>query len=76
MRVIPKFDKEKLLLDNIYIIASGDEQFIPYRVVANGYESELIMTNQQTASVSDVEHWEQLDWMKTELQTIKKILDQ
>ncbi len=49
VRVIPKFDKEKLLLDSYCIIASGEKQFIPYRVVSNGDGAELIMTNQQTA---------------------------
>ena len=75
VRVIPKFDREFLLLDTICIIASGEEQFIPYRVVPNGKGSELIMTNQQTASVSDEEYTEQLEWMHTELETIKKILE-
>jgi len=75
VRVLPKFDRDKLLLDSICIIASGEEQFIPYRVVSNGEGSELIMTNQQTASVSDADYEEQLSWMKTELQTIKQLLE-
>jgi hypothetical protein len=58
------------------VIASGEEQFIPYRVVANGDGSELIMTNQQTATVSDKDYAEQLQWMKTELDMIKKILEE
>jgi hypothetical protein len=53
IRVLPKFDRSRLLLDSICVIASGEEQFIPYRVVANGDGSELIMTNQQTSTVSD-----------------------
>jgi len=48
VRIIPKFDKDHLLLDSICIVPTGDEQFIPYRVVPNGNGSELIMTNQQT----------------------------
>lgn len=76
IRVLPKFDKEKLLLDSICIIASGEEQFIPYRVVGNGDGSELIMTNQQTSTVSNEEYAEQLQWMKTELHTIKKLLEE
>jgi hypothetical protein len=75
VRVIPKFDKDKLLLDSICIIASGEKQFIPYRVLPNGDGSELMMTNQQTASVSDADYKEQLGWMRTELQTIKSILE-
>lgn len=75
VRIIPKFDREHLLLDHICIIASGEEQFIPYRVVPNGSSSELIMTNQQTATVSDAEYAEQLGWMKEELENIKKIIE-
>lgn len=71
-RVIEKFNKEYLLLDHVCIVSSGDEQFIPYRVVPNGKGSELIMTNQQTAGVSDAEYAEQLKWMKDELQKIKE----
>ena len=48
VRVIEKFDREHLLLDTVCIVPSGDEQFIPYRVVPNGEGCELIMTNQQT----------------------------
>ena len=76
VRVIPQFDEDKLLLDSVCIIASGEEQFIPYRVVANGDGSELIMTNQQTATVSDTDYAEQLRWMKNELATIKEILEE
>ncbi len=75
VRVIPKFDKEHLLLDSICIVPSGDEQFIPYRVVPNGDGAKLIMTNQQTTHVSDSEYQEQLGWMKTELETIKKLME-
>ncbi|HLB66634.1 MAG TPA: SRPBCC family protein [Candidatus Saccharimonadales bacterium] len=75
IKIIPKFDKEKLLLDSICIVPSGEEQFIPYRVVPNGEGSELIMTNQQTASVSDKDYVEQLQWMKDELNNIKKIME-
>lgn len=76
IHVIPKFDKAHLLLDSICIVPSGEEQFIPYRVVPNGSGSELIMTNQQTATVSDEEYQEQLGWMKQELETIKKIMEE
>jgi len=75
IKVIPKFDKAKLLLDHEVIIASGEKQFIPYRVVPNGGGSELIMTNQQTASVSDKDYAEQLRWMKNELNNIKRIME-
>jgi len=51
VRVIPKFDRQHLLLDHICIIAGSEEQFIPYWVVPNGTGSELIMTNQQTGTV-------------------------
>lgn len=57
------------------IVPSGDEQFIPYRVVPNGEGSELIMTNQQTAGVSNEEYVEQLTWMREELKNIKKIME-
>lgn len=76
VRILPRFDEDRLLLDSICVIASGEEQFIPYRVVANGDGSELIMTNQQTATVSDKDYAEQLQWMKTELDMIKKILEE
>jgi hypothetical protein len=75
VRVIPKFDKDHLLLDSVCIIASGETQFIPYRVMPNGDGTELIMTNQQTASVSDAEYAEQLGWMRQELETIKQIME-
>ncbi len=75
VRVIEKFDREHLLLDTICVVPSGDEQFIPYRVVPNGDGSELIMTNQQTAGVSDEEYAQQLTWMREELENIKKIME-
>lgn len=75
VQVIEKFDRERMLLDTICIVPSGDEQFIPYRVVPNGNGSELIMTNQQTAGVSDEEYAEQLTWMREELENAKKILE-
>lgn len=75
VRVLPKFDEEKLLLDHVCIIASGEEQFIPYRVVPNGDGCEIMMTNQQTATVSNQDYSQQLKWMKEELQTIKKIME-
>ncbi|MBI2008909.1 SRPBCC family protein [Candidatus Saccharibacteria bacterium] len=75
IKVIPKFDKGHLLLDQICIIPSGEEQFIPYRVVPNGEGSELIMTNQQTATVSNKDYAEQLKWVKDELNNIKKIME-
>lgn len=75
VRVIPKFDKERLLLDHVCIIASGEEQFIPYRIVPNGDGCEIIMTNQQTTTVSDEEYAEQLKWMKDEFHNIKKIME-
>ena len=74
--MIEKFDREHLLLDTICIVPSGDEQFIPYRVVPNGEGSELIITNQQTAGVSDEEYTEQLLWMREELENIKKIMEE
>lgn len=75
VRVFERFDREHLLLDHICIVPSGDEQFIPYRVVPNGGGSELIMTNQQTNGVTDKEYAEQVKWMKEELENIKKILE-
>jgi len=75
VRVIPQFDQAHLLLDHRCIIASGEEQFIPYRVVPNGTGAELIMTNQQTATVSDEEYHEQLRWMREELENIKMIME-
>lgn len=76
VKIYPKFDKKRLLLDHKVVIASGEEQFIPYRVVPNGDGSELMMTNQQTATVSDKDYQQQLRWMKEELQTIKTTLEQ
>lgn len=69
------FDKQKLLLDHTCILASGEEQFIPYRVVPNGDGSELIMTNFQGKTSSDEDYAEQLKWMKDELNNIKAILE-
>lgn len=74
--VIPHFDRQRLLLDSTCVIASGERQFIPYRVVPNGDGAELIMTNQQTATVSDQAYTEQLRWMKEELEAIKRIIEQ
>lgn len=75
VKVIPKFDKERMLLDHVCILASGEEQFIPYRVVPNGDGAELIMTNFQGETSSDEEYAEQLQWMREELDTIKKLLE-
>jgi len=73
--VLTHFDAEKLLLDTTCILASGEEQFIPYRVVPNGDGSELIMTNFQGKTSSDKDYAEQLKWMKDELNNIKAILE-
>lgn len=75
VRVIPKFDEAHLLLDHICVLASGEEQLIPYRVVANESGAMLMMTNSKGRTSTDAEYAEQLAWMKQELESIKKILE-
>jgi hypothetical protein len=73
--IYPQFNADNLLLDHICRVPSGDVQFILYRVVKNGSGSELIISNPQTAGVSDEEYAEQLAGMKQELGNIKAILE-
>lgn len=75
IRVIPKFDRDRLLLDQVCILASGEEQYIPYRVVPNGDGCELIMSNFKGSTSSDDEYAEQMHWLKQELLTIKELLE-
>lgn len=49
---------------------------MPYRVVPNGSGSELMMTYQQTANVSDDEYRHQLQWMKDELERVQTIMEE
>jgi hypothetical protein len=75
VRIIPKFNREKLLLDHVCIIPSGEEQFIRYRVVPRDEGADLMLTNQQTKTVSDEDYQQQLQRMDDELNNIKKILE-
>ena len=75
IEIIPHFDKKLLLLDSVCVLASGEEQFIPYRVVKNGEGSELIMTNYQGETSSDEDYQQQLQWMKDELENVKQLLE-
>ncbi len=75
IEIIPHFNKKLLLLDSVCVLASGEEQFIPYRVVKNGEGSELIMTNYQGKTSSDEDYQQQLQWMKDELENVKRLLE-
>lgn len=75
VKVVPKFDRQKLLLDHNYIFPSGEERFMPSRVSASGEGSVLIMTNRQTTGIPDYEYEQQLKLMENELSSIKKILE-
>jgi hypothetical protein len=75
VEIIPHFNKELLLLDSTCIVASGEEQFIPYRVVKNGEGSELIMTNYQGKTSSNEDYRQQLRWMNDELENVKQLLE-
>ncbi len=75
VRVIPKFDKDKLLLDHVCILSSGEKSLIPYRVVPNGDGCEIMMSNYKVSTASDERYAEQLKWMKDELHNIKKIME-
>ena len=75
IEIIPHFDKKLLLLDSVCVLASGEEQFIPYRVVKNGEGSELIMTNYQGETSSDEDYQQQLQWMRDELENVKQLLE-
>jgi len=69
------FDEEHLTLDQI-CYPNREEQLIPYRIIPMGAEScKLMMTNQQTPSVSDEEYEQQMGWIQQELETVKKILE-
>lgn len=73
--VLTRFDRRNMLLDHTCILKSGEEQFIPYRVVPNGDGSELIMTNFKGKTSSDKDYAQQLKWMTDELDNIKAILE-
>ncbi len=75
IRVIAKFDAERLLLDTTVVLPDGSSDFIPYRVVPNKNGAELIMTNFKPKSASREEYEEQLQWMDIELKRAKAILE-
>ncbi len=75
IRVLPKFKKEQLVLDHLCILSNGEEVLIPYRVEPVGDASKLTMVNQQGESVADDDYAVQLEWMRTELETIKDLLE-
>lgn len=76
VKVVPMFDEEKLLLDHLCILPSGHGQHIKYRVVPSLEGSELVMTNLQTAGVSDEDYEQQLQWTMDELNNVKKIMEE
>ena len=71
----PHFNRKLLLLDHTDVLPSGEEVFIPYRVVPNERMAELLMTNFQAPGDSDKKYAEQLRWMEDELKNIKRILE-
>lgn len=75
IRVIVRFDADKLLLDTQVILPDGSSDFIPYRVVPNKNGAELIMTNFRPANASRADYEEQLLWMEIELKRAKQILE-
>lgn len=70
-----RFDKEKLLLDNVCRLPNGEVVFIPYRVVPHPRGAELLMTNFKAQESTKEEYDEQLDWMKIELVKAKQVLE-
>lgn len=75
VKVINHFDKERLLLDQTCILASGEEQFIPYRVVPNGTGAELMMSIFKGSTSTEEEYKEQIHWAEVELNNVKQILE-
>ncbi len=72
----PDFERDRGLLDSTVTLPSGEQVFIPYRVVPNGEGAELVMTNFQASGDSDEAYAEQLDWMKKELENVKRIVEE
>ena len=74
VRVRTFFDAEHFTLDQI-CYPNGDEQLIPYRIIPKGDSCELMMTNQQTAGVSDAEYKDQMHWVREELEAVKRLVE-
>lgn len=70
-----KFDKKKLLLDNVCTLPNGEVVMIPYRVVPHPRGAELMMTNFKAEESTKEEYDEQLNWMKIELNKAKQVLE-
>jgi hypothetical protein len=69
------FNPEFGLLDATVTQASGEETFIPYRVVPNKGGAELMMTNFKSLNDSDADYREQVGWMRDELDGVKRIVE-
>ncbi len=75
IRVLAKFDTERMLLDTECILPDGTSDFIPYRVVPNKDGAELMMTNFKPRNATKAEYEEQLEWMNIELKRAKELLE-
>lgn len=64
------------ILDHYAMLNPGDEPLpIPMRVVANGEGTELLYTSYQRPGISDAEWQSTLEWITTDLMTLKSLLE-
>ncbi|MRG56261.1 hypothetical protein SAMN05428967_2909 [Phyllobacterium sp. YR620] len=73
LRFAPK--NEVGVLDHWVVMETGDEVYIPMRVVPNGDESELIFTLFRVPGMDDEKFNADAAWVKRDLQALKDLLE-
>jgi hypothetical protein len=63
------------VLDQFVSLASGQEIYVPLRVIANGPGSEVIFTLFRLPGVSDEQFAADAAWIQRDLETLKRLLE-
>lgn len=73
LRFVPKNDLG--VADHYVSPAPGVDIYVPMRVVANGSDSEVMLTLFQQADMSDEVYAQDIRWVEQDLRTLQRILE-
>lgn len=63
------------VLDHVVTLPSGEEVYVPMRVVANGRGSEIVFTLFQQPGMSEAQYAEDAKRVEQDLRTLKQVLE-
>lgn len=64
------------VLDHYVSLASGEEIYVPMRVVANGSGSEVLLTIYHRPGVTAADFQRDLEWVRRDLLALQKLLEE